>query len=163
MAKTKKPTIETGIDEKKLPASYIRQPYPVSAIQANLSTQQIRILVAMMQSVQDGVREMFERNHHTPDGQLLLFPDIVDRVDIDFKFRDVVDRADSYSDVEKVAEKFMKMVFRYEIVRPSDNALIIEAETTQLFVSRSGEFEPANPDFYADWKERWNVGGAHAN
>ncbi len=56
-----------------------------------------------------------------------------------------------------------KMVFHYEIVRPSDNALIIEAETTQLFVSRSGEFEPANPDFYADWKERWNVGGAYAN
>lgn len=116
MAKTKKPTIETGIDEKKLPASYIRQPYPVSAIQANLSTQQIRILVAMMQSVQDGVRAMFEQNRHTSDGQLLLFPDMADadRVNIDFKFRDVVDRADSYSDVEKVAEKFMKMVFRYE-------------------------------------------------
>lgn len=114
MAKTKKPTLEPGMDEKRLPASYIRQPYPVSAIQSNLSTQQIRILVAMMQSVQDGVREMFERNHHTPDGQLLLFPDMVDRVDIDFKFSDVVDRADAYADVEKVADKFMKMVFRYE-------------------------------------------------
>lgn len=115
MAKTKKTTSEPG-DEKRLPASYIRQPYPVSAIQANLSTQQIRILVSMMQSVQDGVRAMFERKHHTPDGQLLLFPDMEekDRVDIDFKFSDVVDRADAYRDVEKVADKFMKMVFRYE-------------------------------------------------
>lgn len=49
-----------------------------------------------------------------------------------------------------------KMVFQYLLTRPSDGAVIIEAETTQLFVSRDGVFETSNPQFYADWKERWN-------
>lgn len=98
---------------KQLPAQYIRQPYPISAIQANLSTQQIRILVAMMQSVQDGVQRMFERGHE--NSQLNLFSDMQDdRVNIDFKFSDVASHAYAYADVEKVAKKFMEMVFRYE-------------------------------------------------
>ena len=101
------------VETKNLPAPrYIRQPYPISAVQADLSTQQIRILVGMMQSVQDGVQEMFERG--PVDGQLELFPEMKDRIDIDFKFSDVVDRPDAYRDVERVANKFMEMVFRYE-------------------------------------------------
>ena len=100
-------------DVKFLPMRYIRQPYPISAIQADLSTQQIRILVGMMQSVQDGVQAMFERG--PVGGQLQLFPDLeADRVNIEFKFSDVVDRPDAYRDVERVAKKFMEMVFRYE-------------------------------------------------
>jgi hypothetical protein len=106
------PTAQSA-DAKSLPAPrYIRQPYPISAIQADLSTQQIRILVGMMQSVQDGVQKMFDRG--PVDGQLELFPEMKDRVDIDFKFSDVVDRPDAYRDVERVAKKFMEMVFRYE-------------------------------------------------
>ena len=33
---------QASAEEKQLPARYIRQPYPISAIQADLSTQQIR-------------------------------------------------------------------------------------------------------------------------
>lgn len=106
------PTVQPA-DTKSLPAPrYIRQPYPISAVQADLSTQQIRILVGMMQSVQDGVQKMFECG--PVDGQLELFPEMKDRVDVDFKFSDVVDRPDAYRDVERVAKKFMEMVFRYE-------------------------------------------------
>ncbi len=50
-----------------------------------------------------------------------------------------------------------KMIFRYIITRPKDDAVILEAETIQLFVSRSGEFEPSNPDFVKEWKSRWNI------
>lgn len=101
-------------NEGKMPVKYIKQPYPISAMQADLSRQQIRILVGMMQSIQDGVQELFSKP--TPeDGQLLLFPDLADEhVNIDFKFSDVVDRPDSYKNVEKVADKFMSLVFRYE-------------------------------------------------
>jgi len=101
--------------EKKLPSHYIRQPYPISAMQANLTTQQIRILVGMMQSIQDGVRKMFEKNQRTDNGQLLLFPDMQDdHVKVEFRFSDIAVRPDAYRDVETIAEKFMKMVFRYE-------------------------------------------------
>ena len=115
MEQKKQTQVPSEPSDKKLamPVKYIRQPYPISAMQADLSRQQIRILVGMMQSVQDGVQEMFERM--TKESQLLLFSDMQkDRVDIDFKFSDVVSRADAYRDVEKVAGKFMKMVFRYE-------------------------------------------------
>lgn len=101
--------------EKQLSSHYIRQPYPISAMQANLTTQQIRILVGMMQSIQDGVRKMFEKNQRTDNGQLLLFPDMQDdHVSVEFKFSDIAVRPDAYRDVETIAEKFMKMVFRYE-------------------------------------------------
>ena len=82
-------------------------------------------------------------------------------VDMHIKYRNSARISDTLRmTITYIPTRAAKMMFRYEIVRPSDNALIIEAETTQLFVSRSGEFEPANPVFYAEWKERWNVGGA---
>jgi acyl-CoA thioester hydrolase len=82
-------------------------------------------------------------------------------VDMHIKYRNSARISDTLRmSITYIPTRAAKMVFRYVIERPSDNAIIIEAETTQLFVSRSGEFEPANPDFYAEWKERWNVGGA---
>ena len=99
-----------------MPVRYIRQPYPISAMQADLSKQQIRLLVGMMQSIQDGVQKMFERGPNK-DNQLLLFPELekpTDTIDIEFKFSDIAVRPDAYRDVEKIADKFMKMVFRYE-------------------------------------------------
>lgn len=50
-----------------------------------------------------------------------------------------------------------KMIFKYVITRLSDNAVILEAETTQLFVTRNGDFEPGNPDFVKEWKQKWNI------
>lgn len=101
--------------EKSLPMRYIRQPYPISAMQADLSTQQIRILVGMMQSIQDGVQRMFEQDKRDQGGQLLLFPEMQDdHVPVEFKFSDVAVRPDAYSDVKVIAEKFMHMVFSYE-------------------------------------------------
>lgn len=101
------------MEEKKLPASYIRQPYPITAFQADLSIRQIRILAAMMNKVQEKVHEMFK--HGPVGGQLTLFSDMQgDHVDIAFDFKEVADRPDVYPDVERVAKKFMKIIFSYE-------------------------------------------------
>ena len=106
---------EQAAGTKNLPTRYIRQPYPISAMHADLSTQQIRILVGMMQSIQDGVQKMFENNQRNDNGQLLLFPDMQDdHVSVEFKFSDVAERPDAYRDVEVIAKKFMHMVFSYE-------------------------------------------------
>lgn len=59
--------------------------------------------------------------------------------------------------IKYVPSKAAKMVFEYVITRKSDNAVIIEAETTQLFVSREGVFEVSTPDFFSEWKKRWNI------
>lgn len=46
-----------------------------------------------------------------------------------------------------------KLCFDYEIRKESDNALVLSASTIQLFTTREGEFEPAEPDFFKAWKE----------
>ena len=49
-----------------------------------------------------------------------------------------------------------KLVFDYAITRESDGALILEATSTQLFVTRDGVFEVSVPDFYLKWREKWD-------
>ena len=50
-----------------------------------------------------------------------------------------------------------KLLFDYEIRRESDDALIVTASTVQLFTTREGEFYPANPPFFAEWKQRYEL------
>ncbi len=53
--------------------------------------------------------------------------------------------------------KGAKLIFDYEIRRESDDALILTAETTQLFVTKEGVFEPFSPDFFTEWKKKNNI------
>ncbi len=46
-----------------------------------------------------------------------------------------------------------KLIFDYEIRRERDDALVLTAETTQLFTTHEGEFEPSCPPFLQEWKE----------
>jgi len=48
-----------------------------------------------------------------------------------------------------------KLIFDYTITRESDGAVILQATTIQLFVTRDGVFEVSEPDFYAKWKEKY--------
>lgn len=57
--------------------------------------------------------------------------------------------------IEYIPSRAAKMQFKYTITRKIDNKLILEGETTQLFVSRDGEFEVSNPEFYSSWKKKW--------
>lgn len=101
------------VQVKALPVKYIKQPYPITAMQANLSMQQIKILVGMMQQIQDRIQDFLSNKRQS--GQLSLFEDVDSPyVHIVFKFSDVVERPDYYKDAEKVAEQFMDIVFRYE-------------------------------------------------
>jgi acyl-CoA thioester hydrolase len=54
-----------------------------------------------------------------------------------------------------------KLMFDYTITRESDGELILKASTTQLFVTREGVFEVSTPEFYAEWKKKWNVDKNH--
>ena len=79
-------------------------------------------------------------------------------VDMHIKYRNSARIGDNLGiKITYVPTKAAKLVFQYIITRPKDNAVIIEAETTQLFVSRSGVFELSNPDFIVEWKNRWNI------
>jgi acyl-CoA thioester hydrolase len=49
-----------------------------------------------------------------------------------------------------------KLVFNYRIARQSDGQQVAEATTVQLFMSKEGIFETSTPDFFRQWKKRWN-------
>ena len=79
-------------------------------------------------------------------------------VDMHIKYRNSARIGDILKiKITYVPTKAAKLVFQYIITRPKDNAVIIEADTTQLFVSRSGVFELSNPAFIVEWKNRWNI------
>ncbi|MCP4311172.1 MAG: acyl-CoA thioesterase [Bacteroidetes bacterium] len=47
-----------------------------------------------------------------------------------------------------------KIIFRYRILREADEALLMTARTTQVFLNKQGELELTNPEFYLEWKRR---------
>ncbi len=48
-----------------------------------------------------------------------------------------------------------KIYFEYEIYRKSDNALILTAETVQIFMNKNRELELNVPDFINKWKNKY--------
>ena len=50
-----------------------------------------------------------------------------------------------------------KLMYEYIIRRKSDMAVVAEASTTQLFMTKDGVFEASAPDFYRRWREKWGV------
>ncbi|MDO5665338.1 MAG: acyl-CoA thioesterase [Bacteroidia bacterium] len=51
-----------------------------------------------------------------------------------------------------------KIQFDYTVFRKSDNAVVAEASTVQVFTHLdTGILELNNPDFYLKWKEKWNI------
>ena len=50
-----------------------------------------------------------------------------------------------------------KIQFRYRIYRKTDNAVLMTAGTTQVFLNMHGELELTNPEFYLEWKRRNGV------
>ncbi len=50
-----------------------------------------------------------------------------------------------------------KILFEYEIRRADNGQVVATASTMQVFTDGRGELELVNPDFYIEWKKRWNV------
>ena len=51
-------------------------------------------------------------------------------------------------------DRAAKLHFFYNLFKDIDNQLIMQAETTQLFVSVNGDFTATNPPFFAEWKKK---------
>ena len=59
-------------------------------------------------------------------------------------------------EITYVPSRAAKRIFDYKIYRESDHELLTTARTIQLFQSLDGTFEVSNPDFFLEWKKRWN-------
>lgn len=50
-----------------------------------------------------------------------------------------------------------KICFEYIVRRDSDNAIVATGSTTQVFVNAAGELELTAPEFFNEWKRKWNA------
>lgn len=54
-----------------------------------------------------------------------------------------------------IREEGAKLTFEYIIYRAEDMEVMATASTMQVFTTPEGEMQFAEPDFFAEWKERW--------
>ena len=104
--------------------------------------------------LEDG-RESFGRKYKLGYSDVfrngLLTPIV--KMEIDFKLQV------KYGDEIVIETEFVncdaaKIIFHYRIFRKSDQALVLTATTTQVFVNESGELELTNPLFFVEWKKK---------
>ena len=50
-----------------------------------------------------------------------------------------------------------KIVFDYEIYLTDDNSLITTGTSTQVFIDKNHNLMITNPQFYEDWKKKYNL------
>ncbi|BAX82460.1 acyl-CoA thioesterase [Labilibaculum antarcticum] len=75
----------------------------------------------------------------------------------------IVDMKLSYKKSAKYGDKLVvetrfisslaaKLIFEYTIYRKADMAVLVKAQTTQVFTDKEGQLLLCCPDFYIDWK-----------
>jgi len=52
-----------------------------------------------------------------------------------------------------------KIIFEYSVFRESDNLLAATGRSVQVFLNKDFELELTSPDFFIEWKKRWNIIG----
>jgi acyl-CoA thioester hydrolase len=79
-------------------------------------------------------------------------------VDLHIKYKKTASMGDVLIvETTYVPSKSAKLMFDYKITRESDGATILTASTTQLFVTKEGEFEITVPDFIREWRKENNL------
>ena len=68
----------------------------------------------------------------------------------------------AYGDIAIVETRYIpteaaKIVFEYTIYRSSDNEVAATGTTTQVFITPQGELLLTPPEFFTDWKKKWEV------
>ena len=84
----------------------------------------------------------------------LLIPII--KLDIDFKLP-VRYGDEIVIETTFVNEAAAKIIFDYTIYRKSDDAVVLTAGSTQVFINETGLLELTNPDFYLNWKKKMGI------
>lgn len=50
-----------------------------------------------------------------------------------------------------------KLIFNYTVYKDSDQSIVAEATSTQVFMTREGVMEFSTPDFYRQWRKKWDI------
>lgn len=68
----------------------------------------------------------------------------------------------SINDVAVIRTRYVhklgaRLDYSYEIRRESDNALCVKATTTQLFIDENEQLMLEEPEYYLNWKKKYNL------
>ncbi len=79
-------------------------------------------------------------------------------VELDCQFKQPL----SFGEVAIVETRYItckaaKIKFEYTIYRATDHQVVATGSTTQVFLNLNKELELINPDFYQEWKTKWNI------
>ena len=106
----------------------------------------------------EDAREAFGKKYGL--GYLLIFNSgyYAPLVDLSFKYkRPIVYGMPCRIDIFYCPTEAAKIVFDYEIHHAESDELLVTGHSVQVFMDRDYQLVWANPDFYADWKKKWNV------
>ena len=84
----------------------------------------------------------------------LLIPIV--KLDMDFKLQ-VRYGEEIVIETTFVNDEAAKIIFDYTIYRKSDDAVVLTASSTQVFIDEKGMLQLTNPDFYLNWKKRMGL------
>lgn len=56
-----------------------------------------------------------------------------------------------------IATEAAKLVFEYTVFKADGETIVATGSTIQVFLNSDNELELTNPDFYQDWKKKWEV------
>lgn len=56
-----------------------------------------------------------------------------------------------------VPSEAAKIQLVYALYRASDNELMASGTTVQVFLDKDGQLQLTAPDFYREWKRKWNI------
>ncbi len=79
-------------------------------------------------------------------------------VELDCQFKQSLSFDDeAIVETRYIACEAAKIKFEYTIYRATDNQVVATGRTTQVFLNLNKELELVNPDFYQEWKQKWNI------
>jgi acyl-CoA thioester hydrolase len=109
--------------------------------------------------LEDG-REAFGREfglgYYDVSEQGFLIPIV--KLDMDFKLQ-VKYGEEIIIETTFVNNEAAKIMLAYTIYRSSDDAIVLTANSMQVFINEKGMLELINPDFFLSWKKRMGISG----
>lgn len=80
-------------------------------------------------------------------------------VKLDIDFKQIIKYGESIIiETEYIPVDAAKIIFKYRIINANTKNVVLTAKSTQVFMDKKGELQLTNPDFYAEWKEKWGQG-----
>lgn len=79
-------------------------------------------------------------------------------VELSFKFKNpIIYQMHPEIRIKYIPTESAKIVFEYEIVDPEWGTVFATGRSVQVFMDRNYQLVWDNPEFYREWKKRWEV------